>query len=83
VAKKLTVEEASELRFGGGRGPKYPWDEWLDGDHWVLEADEDFPGTKVAQFRKTAAEAASKRGMRTRTTSLGPTTIVLQAYKES
>ena len=82
MAKKLTEAEAKDITFGGGR-TKYPWDEWLDGDMWVLEQDEDFPGTKIDQFRKGASEAARARGLKLRTSRLGPTTIVVQAYKEN
>jgi len=81
VAKKLTEAEAAAVRFGGGREARYPWDEWLDGGHWVLEADEDFPGTKVENFRKTASENARERGLVLRTSRLGPTTLVIQAYQ--
>ena len=81
VARKLTKEEAGGIQFGGPQA-KYPWDEWLDGDMWVLERNEDFPSSTLDSLRKAASGAATTRGLKVRSTRLGTTTIVIQAYKE-
>jgi hypothetical protein len=80
VARKLTESELSEFTFEAQS--QYPWDEWLDGSHWVLDAASDFPSVKyIKNFRKVAADAAAARGLKLRSKRLGPDTIVIQAFK--
>jgi hypothetical protein len=50
-----------------GRPPKYPWDEWLDGELKFLRRGEDFDPERTgrpsaASFRATAYKAAEVRG---------------------
>jgi hypothetical protein len=44
----------------------YPWDDWLDGAVWELEAGTDFRGTS-STFRSVAIVQARKRGGKVRT----------------
>ena len=81
MARKLTPEETQERKGRPklSKPSKYPWDEWLDGDHWVLEQGEDFPDVKFNSIRKLAKAAAEVRGKTCTTTKLGPTTLVIYA----
>lgn len=50
------------------RESQYPWDEWLNGDVWLLRRgkDEDYETTS-ASMRATAISAAKRAGKRIRT----------------
>lgn len=48
-----------------GRGPKYPWDQILDGQTWRLDAGEDF-ACKPESFRGAVYLAAKARGVKAR-----------------
>lgn len=41
MAKPIKLKKGEEFDFGsasgGGGGGKYPWDEWFNGDLWLLE----------------------------------------------
>ena len=58
MAKK--VKELPE-RLGGGMSEQYPWDEWLDGDVWMLAQGEDFDVVPTS-FANTVRSAAKRRG---------------------
>lgn len=46
---------------GRGRAPKWPWDEWLDGERHVLNSAEHFPGVSVRSLRQQALNEAARR----------------------
>lgn len=60
-----------------GRRNRYPWDEWLDGQIWVLRKGEDFHSSCEA-FRVTVGNETSKRKVRYRTTRVGADEIAIQ-----
>jgi hypothetical protein len=45
------------------RGQKYPYDEWLDGDTWVLEEGDDFD-CKMSTMLTLLREQANKRSLK-------------------
>lgn len=49
-----------------GERAEYPWDDWFNGDIWVLEHGRDFTA-KLASFRVIAYAAARRRGVRLKT----------------
>lgn len=53
-------------RGGGGRGEKYPYDDWLDGQSRRFIKGEDFDG-KPSSFITNIREAAKRRGLRVST----------------
>lgn len=73
MAKQVNEWPNSARRF-------YPWDEWLNGDIWELERDQDFVNTAAA-FRAQAYVAAKARGLRVRTTSHDADSLTIQAYQ--
>ena len=48
-----------------GRGPKYPWEQILNGSTWRLEQGEDF-SCKPASFRGAVYLASKARGKKSR-----------------
>lgn len=62
-----------------GERTEYPWDDWFNGDIWVLEHGHDFTA-KLASFRVIAYAAARRRNLRLKT-GLKPdgTSIAIQA----
>lgn len=46
---------------GHGRPPKWPWDDWLDGERHVLNSAEHFAGTTVRSLRQQALNEARRR----------------------
>jgi hypothetical protein len=42
--------------------PKYPWDDWLNGEAWELHRGEDFPG-EVYTFCTVVRNAAARRSL--------------------
>ena len=46
----------------GGRPESYPWDQWLDGQPWLLTNGEDYK-TTTKQFRGAAEAAARRKGL--------------------
>ena len=78
MAEKITAE----IKWNkGGRPPRYPWDEWLDGGIWLLKPGEDF-SCQPANFRSLAFTQARARNLslRTLTTADG---FVLQAREKT
>lgn len=65
MAKVLPEWPKPEKRVGH-RGPTRPWDDWLDGQVWELEAGTDFISTPLS-FRKTVLLRAAQRQVRVRT----------------
>ena len=43
---------------------RYPWDEWLDGRTWTLEAGVDFDAGKHDQMAAMVHQAARRRGLK-------------------
>ncbi len=63
----VEIDELSPLsRNRGGRGEKYPYDEWLDGKVRRFVQGDDFDG-KPSSFITNVREAAKRRGMRIET----------------
>lgn len=56
---------------------KYPWDTWLNGKVWELEAGEDFV-VKLDSFKGAALAAARSRNGKLRTARRGEKTLVIQ-----
>lgn len=48
------------------RRTKYPWDEWLNGDMWVLEQGKDFTSAPE-RMRQVIGMTARYRGLRVKT----------------
>jgi hypothetical protein len=64
------------------RSSKYDWDNWLDGDIWVLTQGEDFE-VELSTMRSTILGAAYRKGLRARTTlDMKAKTITIQAFKK-
>lgn len=76
MAKRL-----KSFEFGRVDQVRYPWDDWLDGSPWELHQGEDF-AIPVHNMRATCVGAATRRGMKVRT-SLRDKVLVIQAYKPS
>lgn len=49
-----------------GQRTEYPWDDWFNGDIWVLTHGRDFTA-KLASFRVIAYAAARRRNIRLKT----------------
>lgn len=63
----IEIDELSPLsRNRGGRGEKYPYDDWLDGKGRRFQQGEDFDG-KPSSFITNVREAAKRRGQRIET----------------
>ena len=52
---------------GRSRASKFPWDEWFDGQVWLLVPGEDFESS-VEGFRSSAHNAAKRMGFNLSTT---------------
>jgi hypothetical protein len=61
---------------------RYPWDKWLDGSVWELEAGRDFT-SKIPTFRANAQLQARKRGggVRTRLLDDGQVTHLVMQFR--
>lgn len=62
-----------------GPKPKYPWDEWLNGEVWQLALGQDFD-TSPCSMRFVAYKTAASRGLKLHTNTDGAT-VTFQAYK--
>ena len=49
-----------QITFTGSTQSKYDWDQWFDGDVWILTQHEDFE-TEVDTFQTTCLIRARKR----------------------
>ena len=49
-----------------GTAPRYPWDEWLNGQVWELRPGQDYNG-KTQTLRQMARDQAQRRGGKLRT----------------
>jgi len=65
-AMARVVDALPRSRAGGGAGPIYPWDEWLDGRVWELTAGEDFT-IRIDSMRSSASSFSRKIGRTVRT----------------
>ncbi len=72
------VIDADEI-FHGNR--KYPWEQLLDGQAWMLESPEDFTISPTS-FTSAVHAAAAKRGMTVRTCK-GDNWVKFQACREN
>lgn len=82
MARVMKHDEAGELWNGyRSRSASYPWEQWLDGETWVLTAGEDFPGTSddpVGSFRSQIYTTATLRDVMIRTSKLDDTHLAIQ-----
>lgn len=61
MARKL--EALPERKnVGAGRKEQYPFDEWFDGDPWLLVEGEDYT-CKRTSFESSVRSAATRRGL--------------------
>lgn len=76
------AEQLEEFDFsvsnGGGRAPKYPWHEWLNGSPWRCVKGEDFH-CEVKTFRGVARKAAKREGLELQSQRVGQA-VIIQAY---
>lgn len=59
----MAIKIEGDLHAGRGRRSVYPWDEWLDGSHWLLARGEDFK-TEPHSFRSAIYAACTRRGVK-------------------
>lgn len=52
---------------GRGRAPKWPWDEWLDGERHVLNSQQHFAGTTVRSLRQQLLNEVRRRNVEAET----------------
>jgi hypothetical protein len=68
------------------RRAKYPWDQWLDGSVWELQAGEDYD-TTTASMRASASRAAKELGRDIKTQIVrgedGSESLIIQAVDEA
>jgi len=62
----MAVKAKKPVDFKNSRHSKYPWDEWLDGDQWILTPGKDFTTTSEA-FSSAMWRASKVRGLRSKT----------------
>lgn len=60
MGQRLSEEQAKEL-LGG-----YPWEEWSDGEWWVVDAVEEY-GVQPMSLRSTIYRYADRNGLRAET----------------
>lgn len=60
----------------GGREPRYPWKQWLDGNTWELVQGKDFQST-VKTMQKFIRQVASNRGILISVYQTAPNTLVI------
>ena len=76
------AKKVKETPFPNGNRPsKYAWDQWLNGECWLLIQGEDFD-IDVQPFRSCAIMAAKKRKLKVRT-KRSTEGVYLQAYDPS
>lgn len=61
-----------------GRGCKYPWTEWLNGESWELTRGVDFT-LDDASFRAAVSAAARSKGLRARVAKVAEGKYVIAA----
>lgn len=75
------LEEWSFSHRTEGYPVRYDWDTWLNGQVWKLKQGEDFP-ISLPNFRNSVFVAASKRGVKVRTTTNKTEgTVIIQALR--
>ncbi len=74
----MATKSKTPINFTAGRRSKYPWEQWLDGDPWILTPGEDFTTTAEA-FQSAVWRASNARGVKTRTMIDGDK-LYLQAF---
>jgi hypothetical protein len=66
-------------------GPRYDWEQWLDGTAWILRKGEDFE-IEIASMRAAVSRAAKERGLTVRTKAVrdedGTEALAIQASRE-
>jgi hypothetical protein len=77
MAKKL-----KDFAFTRSSRSAYPWDQWLDGNAWALEAGADFEGSP-GRLQSAAYVAAKARGGKVRTQRIDETTLAIQFYQDA
>jgi hypothetical protein len=73
-----TISELPRKHGGTGRKEAYPYDQWLDGQIWQLEAGSDYQA-KSNSMMTNIRQAAVKRGLKVRTRFVDGG-IVVQAF---
>lgn len=68
------------FEFTRGSAPKYPIDQWLDGNIWELKRGEDFD-VKTTTLRARLSRAAKAKGMKVSAKVVDEDTFVIQAVK--
>lgn len=57
------ARKIAELPGRGRNNYLYPWDEWADGDPWLIIRDEDYK-VSDSNFKSAAAHQATVRGLK-------------------
>jgi len=76
MAKKL--KEWPQGRVMRGAYSKYPWEEWMDGNIWMLKQGEDF-FADMRSMRVMCYNTAKKFDLRVNTTVVDERTLVIKA----
>jgi hypothetical protein len=62
MAKKLSPKEAAEVQWQKNTAHRYPWNDWANGETWVLVRGEDYK-ISTMQFRSQMSQVARRRGL--------------------
>lgn len=80
------AEVLNDFVFAARKRPRqYPWDEWFDGQVWMVTQGEDFDMT-LKNFRSFAYDHAKQRGVKIRTRTIAKPDgdqapyIIMQAF---
>ena len=83
MAEVVPTEEFEFTRPKTPRPETYPWADWLNGMVWKLEHGVDFGGKDPNVFRNTVAAAASRHGLKSRTSLRDGKYLYIQAFEPS
>lgn len=73
------AERIEPLKVRPGRAQRYPWAEWMDGSAWRIKRGVDFDSAAPA-MRSVITAAASRRGVRVKTTVPDDETVEFQFF---
>lgn len=85
MAKKLKASEVpNDVLVCPNRGAvaRYPWDDWFDGNWWLLIQGEDYLG-KTIPFQNYARNVGRKRGLRVSIRNADGGRMYLKASKDT
>lgn len=71
------VQNPESIKFGNGSNGKYDWDNWFDGNVWVLAKGEDFE-TECDTFQTTVLIRARKRGVKVLTKKIAGDKVAIR-----